>query len=69
MSRESFNRKYAKDILNDLIFLSLCLDKGLYKNPGDIILKSCSNERREVLSSLKSKDIGNINWNSKFSVK
>lgn len=38
MSRESFNRKYAKDILNDLIFLSLCLDKGLYKNPGDIIL-------------------------------
>lgn len=69
MSKESFNRNYAKDLLDDLILASFCFDKGLYKNPGDIILKSCSNERRTVLSSLKSEDIENVKWDSKLNRK
>lgn len=69
MSRESFNKKYATDLLNDLILTGLCVDKGLYKNPGDIILKSCSLERRNILSNLKSEDIENVKLNTKLNRK
>lgn len=45
-----------REVLNDTIIYSLCLDKrGKYEKPGSVI-QALSEEKREVLKSLTSEE-------------
>lgn len=53
--------KKPKEILRDIIPWCICLNKGPFAKPGDLI-KALRPEDREILKDLKSKDIENDRW-------